>query len=439
MLDPAIIIGGSTACLTAALAAAERGRPVELYCDPATAGGGFAGVRAGERRVDLGARLFELDYEGQDRRPIAAFRPDEDGHRPFIHDIARFVRMIGGNAIAPAREPEMWIAGRRTGCVLMTVDLSSLPSALPPAECATVLQEVAALPAPYTPGADETLHAASLRHHGPSLHRRLVEDLCRKQWAGWETALACERRKLWAALFHPNTISEAFAGRPITFRPYRPFATIGDGQSFRFVDHLLAAVKASPSIRLHPTPPPSRLAFTGDTVTAWFDSPHTWPAETVALGITPEQLFRAAAIPFEPDRIGASVLWVGVDERAIQQSPSCLTICDPALAPFRISPAGPAAFAVEFGAATPCLEAARAALEQTATIRAGAALQRLGSLTGPAQVAPTRANRSRFESALSRFRELRFRGALLGAARRFGWGSLNDQIADGLHFGAARC
>lgn len=440
MREPAFIIGGSVASLVAALAAAEAGRPVRLFFDPARAGASFAGIAVGDRRFDLGTRLFELDYEGDDRRPIADFHPDRDGHRPFIGHIARFVRDICQDTLRPAPVPEMWIAGERIKCPLMTVDLTDLARVISPADRTLILQDTQALSPASEPG-DESLVTASLARHGRRLHDLVIQAVCAKQWPRWGETMASERRKLWAALFHPQTIREAFGGRTVAFRPHRPFEMTLPGQSFTFVRRLVERVRASPWITVHSVPAPSHLQVADGMLTIRFNDAMTvtLPSAAAAIGLSPEQMFAASAIPFEQERIVSSLLWCEAPEADCRRIPSCLTISDPGLDAFRLSSAGPGAFCVEFGAAPCSLEAARHALEATGTIRPGAPLRVLHQLTGPAQPAPIKANRDHFAEALGRFKAMGFRGTLLGAARRFGWGSLNDQIADGLHFGATQC
>jgi hypothetical protein len=68
----------------------------------------------------------------------------------------------------------------------------------------------------------------------------------------------------------------------------------------------------------------------------------------------------------------------------------------------------------------------------------GAVVRIAHQVSGPAQVAPTMANRIAFEIALRGLEP--FPGILLGGARRFGFDGLNDQIADALyHLGATLC
>ncbi len=334
----------------------------------------------------------------------------------------------------------MWLAGRLTRCPLMTVDLSGLPAALPHADRIRIRAEPRATP-PGSPGL--TLEHASLAQHGPTLHARLIAPLCAKQHAAWTTVPAAERRKLWAALFHPATISEAFENRPITFRPHRPFATTGSHQLHPFVQRLWRAVLAEPGIAAIPAGPLVALhqAAPG-TVTLRFPTVSMQlPAETCILGTAPDQAFPAAGLDWQPERLRAAVVWIEAATDDVCEAPSSLLIPDPAIPVLRISHAGTAdgrtTLAIEFGATPLCPDAATAALHGTGLVRAGAALHPIHRLSGPAQLVPSPANRAAFLEAAARVTALGVH--LLGGLRRFGFDSLNDQVADGLHFGECRC
>ena len=438
--DRLAVVGGSIAGLATALVAARHGYAVDLYVEPARAGGSFAGVTAGERRFDLGCRLFELDYEAGPAVPVD---PAHGTHRPLIQEIAGFIRSILGNALRPAAEPEMWVNATRTRCPLMTVDLTDFPAVLPDAEQAAIRHELA-FASHAGPGAD--LQTASLAQHGRRLHERLIEPLCAKQTPCWADTLASHRRKLWMALFHPETLRQAFNHEPPAFRPYRPFTTTVVGTAYPFADRLLQAARAEPGVTCIPVAALTKLGCAPHGQLAlWFGSaaPITLPAAATVLALPPEQLFRAAGVPYALERTGAAILWVDVPEADLLAPPSSLMLCDPGLRPFRISGAGRApdgrhTLAVEFGAATPCLEAAETALRVTGTIRPGATVRPVHQVTAPAQAAPTAANLHRFEEALARFRCLSPACAVVGHARRFGWDSMNDQLADAIHFGASR-
>ena len=443
MPDRRTIVGGSVASLAAALIAARAGHAVDLYLDPPRVGGSFAGIEAGGRRLDLGCRLFELDYEPA---PPAPFDPASGTHRPLIAPIAAFIRGIMEDELRPAAEPEMWINKHRTRCVLMTVNTAALPAALAPKDRIRILQELRALPA--AAAQDDTIKAASLSQHGARLHALLIEPLCVKQYGAWPDVLAAERRKLWMALFHRQTLIETFSGAPIKFRPHRPFTTTRSGVAHPFVHRLHQALIAQPGVAIHKAGPLTRIEFNRDgDATMHFAQRGISiraPAETTAIGVPPAQLFAAASIPYAPERLKSSILWVDVPRRDIRRLPSSLMVCTPTFSPFRISAAGQSeagdqTIAIEFGAAPPSLEAARTTLRRTGVIAAEAPVTPVHQITAASQTAPTAINRDRFNHAATSLRAQGMRAAILGSARRFGWDSLNDQIADAIHYGAARC
>ena len=442
MHDPFAIIGGSVASLVAALTAARRGRDVALYMDPARPGGSFGGVRTPDgRRFDLGSRLFELDYEAVDPRPIDSFDPAIDTHRPFIRTIAAFIHELMGPTLRPARTPELWLHHRRIACPLMTADIATLPPILTATDRSTIRTEAQARLDPPRPQETPTLEQASLAQHGPRLHALLIEPLCAKQHPAWRDVLATERRKLWVALFHASTVHQAFSRIPPAFRPHRPFTTTTTNQLHPFVDRLFAAVKASRRITITEVGALTRLEpERAGTLSLRFacGTRLDTPPQLCAIGAPPAQVFPAAGLPWRPEIITASILWTEVPAAAIRSRPSTLLIPDPNTPILRISPACPGnVFAIEFGASKPDDATAERVLAETGIVRPGTRATPVHQLSGPARPTPTLANRLAFEAAAASLQAAGLN--LLAGTRRFGFDGLNDQIADGLHFGATRC
>ena len=135
------------------------------------------------------------------------------------------------------------------------------------------------------------------------------------------------------------------------------------------------------------------------------------------------------------------MVWVDVAEGEVDRDLSTLTICDPTLPVLRISNVGTTAgrhcFSVEFGQLPPRLDTAVAVLRQAGVLRASGSVELIHQVTGRAQVAPTLANKRRFEEAQTCLAA--FKGVRLGGLRRFLFDSLNDQIMDAMFFGATRC
>lgn len=440
MPDCIYVLGNSIASLVTALSSARAGRPVELLCSQHYVGGSFGGLTIGESRYDLGIRLFELDYEGTDRRPLSMFRPDTDGHRPFIDVIARFIKEISVEPLSCVR-PEMLIRGQRVLCPLMSVDLSGLAAALPEVERMRIARQASLLPySPPSPG-EESLEQASLIRHGKELHDLLIAPVCAKQWDRWPESMAAERRKLWAALFHADTVAGVFGGQGTDFRPYRPFASFADGQAFGFVDLLWAAVQAHPLIRVRSVSAFSHIGVAGKDLEITAQSGETFrlPACDVIIGLPPEQFYQAMSIPFTQERIVSTIAWARVPEVQCQTVSACLTIPGSDTEVFRISNAGPGVFCLEFGGGAISEKSVRSALEVSGSVLPGADITLLHKISGPAQPAPTLANRDRFMQARHQLDVMGFEATLVGGLRRFGWGSLNDHIIDGLYYGVAGC
>ncbi|MBO1076077.1 serine/threonine-protein kinase [Roseomonas marmotae] len=458
MAEPLHVVGGSVAALVAALTAA-RHRPVELYLDPARAGGGFAGLRLGGSWLPLGMRLLELDYEDplEARRPLADYDPARDDHRPFIDVLRRHLEEWLGPELIAAPAPEMLWEGRRTTCALTSADIATLPPLMAPSLRARIAAEAGALlrdPAPpawrFLPGRAARLEAVGLEaasrdNHGATLHSMLLAPLAaRVDPTGWAACPATERRKLWAALFHPRTVLEAFRDGRTSFRPRRPFATLRRGGMAGAVRRMLAALRASPAVRLHRVGRLTGLARRGEELLLDFDGRRTrLPTRSAAFGLGAEEAFAAAGLAYAPNRLRAGFAWMAVREAELLHIPSALLLCGAGAPAFRISDGGMVApgerrLTIEFGdmAAAPGADAARAALEAAGLLRPGAAPRLLHALAGPAQVAPSEANRQAHETAATAFRTaLGGRPRILGGARRFGFESFNDQMVDGLHCG----
>ena len=445
MAESFTIVGSSVASLTAALLAAQRGHRVNLYVDPLRIGGSFGGLKVGNRRLDLGCRLFELDYENTPAKPIERFDPINDSHRHFIVEVAGFIEQVLQDDIRPAYVPEMLIAGCRTRCVLMTADLSDLPAALSQEDRKQVraeVEKILQLPAMQNTSY-KTLREVSLAQHGPRLHELLIQAVCAKQHPGWDAVLASDRRKLWAALFQPRTVLEAFSGGPIGFQPYRPFSTTRAGSLFPFVDRLYHSVCENDQITVIPAGPLSRLSCGGSGLAEFgFNKTSiSVPSEQCVVAESPEQVFKAAGRAYKPERMISSMIWVDVADGDIDRDLSTLTICDPDLPVLRISNVGITArrrcFSVEFGHLPPCPKIAVAALRQAGVVRTGATVEIVHQVTGRAQIVPTPASRRHFEDAQTCLAA--FKGMLLGGLRRFLFDGLNDQITDAMFFGATRC
>jgi hypothetical protein len=462
------VIGGSISCLIAALEAAERGRRVRLYVTPARIGGSFAGVKVGERRLNFGVRLFELDYEDPPsaRLPVASFDPERHNHRPFIDSVAATIRRFLNDDLVLAATPEMWLCGRRSRCVHFTVDVSDLPAALGRSDRDRVRRELeeiveAETSPPWRMPVEDPrsldgidLPTASVANHGQRLHELLIDPHCSRQFSNLPDVIAGERRKLWVAMFHPKTLLEVFRGQPSSFRAYRPFFMTKDGASATLVDRIVAAIRARPEIEVVPVGRLTnmrRCAGRGVTLDFAASAATTMSVDVdekdSVIGLAPEELFGAAGIPYVPERVQSSVMWIVVPEADILHVPSVLSVHDRDIGILRVSASGRggaadgrSVFTIEFGSAAPDLTTARDALATLGLVREGAEVALLHAVTAPAQVAPTFSNRRLFDAARDAFiHGFGWRGTIFGAARRFGFDSLNDGIAEALHFGETQC
>lgn len=464
MAEALHLVGGSIACLVAALQAARRGHRVTLHADPTRLGGSFAGLRRGAHRLNLGIRVLELDSEfprGQ-RRPPRGFDPMRDQHRPYIDAIRSFLEELLGDELVQVQPPEMLLAGRRAPCALTTADITGLPPLLT-AECrARIAAEAQALlrdPAPppwrFLPGRparleDAALEAASRDNHGDTLHRLLLRPVAARLDPGWAADMASERRKLWLALFHPQTVLQAFRGEVPEYRPDRHFWGLREGFGGRLVEALRDRLSVLPGVTIIPTGRLTHLTASGRMD---FAAAEGIPARRIvlppartAIGLSPEEVFGAAGTPYAPQRLSAGFAWVEVAEADLLHASFSLMLCDADATAFRISIGGSSprpghvVLVLEFGRwpegeAPPDLAAAGTALVQAGLLRPRAPLRLLHSLALPCLVAPSFENHARFAAARAAFAALGWQGRLLAGANRFGFESLNDQVVEGLHLG----
>ncbi|MDB5371332.1 MAG: hypothetical protein JWP20_2890, partial [Roseomonas sp.] len=346
MAEALHVVGGSIASLMAALAAG-RHRPVELYADPARAGGGFGGLPVGGLRLNLGMRLLELDYEDgpAQRLPLGRYDPAMHDHRPFADTIRALVAGLAGDALVRVT-PEMGFGRQRAPCALTTADIATLPPLLAPETRARIAAEAAALLAdpapppwrflPHRPAALDGvgLEAASRDNHGATLHALLLAPVAGRLDPGWANCPAGHRRKLWAALFHPLTVLEAFRDGRTGFRPHRPFWTLRDEGMAGLVGRIMAALKAMPLVRLHPVGRLERLSRRGAELVLDFGGPGARPARRARLpaaatviGLGAEEAFAAAGIAYAPARLSAGFAWMRVAERDLLHGPAALLLC----------------------------------------------------------------------------------------------------------------
>jgi hypothetical protein len=456
------IVGGSVGCLAAALLLAERGERVRLFLQKGCEGGSFQGLNFDGRHLDLGARLFELDYEDppEDRLTLADFDRDRHNHRPFIDAVAGFIRRFVEDDLQRV-EPEMLLGGRRGRCIHFTTDLTGLADLLDSGERQIIRMQVdAILHEPkvkdwqFRPGHrarldDIDLATASVDNQGALFHERLVRAHCARQTQSWEQTIASERRKLWMALFHPATLAEALDRQPTSFRPYRPFYRARAGL---FVERLLAALQRCAAVDIVPVGRLARFAASGGTARLDFAEAAGQPARSIeiaaghsVLGLASEELFPAAGITYAPERVRTGIAWVEIPESEILHWPALLSIHDPAMTILRVSttsdgaPQGWRIATVETGSEAPQIDAIRTELEAAGMVSSGGSMRLVKSFQGAAQIAASFDNRMRFTAARDGFARLGWAGTVLGPARRFAFDSLNDQLVEALHLAEARC
>jgi hypothetical protein len=454
------VVGGSVAALVAADTLAAAGRPVRLILPDRGVGGGFAAIRREGRTLELGVRLLELSYE-DDGAPIPAladYVPGIGGHRPYARLVREWVLDLLGDRVVPVAAPKMVFDGRLVDDILFTVDLSSLPAMLPPAEREAMAAEVSSTldatgrdagvldPALSGALAQMTLQEGSVANHGPRFHARVIAPLCDKVLHGGASrVLAPLRRQAWAPIFHPRTLLQALRGERPGFRPRRTFESVSPDGCVGLVDALVERIEARPQVAVEHRGALTGLAAHGSGVTLRFAGGDEIVVERPVLGTTPGELFTAAGIQYAPEKVRTALAWLEADPDDCSAIESLVHVLMPENPVLRVSTGGRAAttdhrlLCVELrhdvaddalaGAATDGLTAA-------GLLREGAAVTSVMAAARPTFVAPTAATRDDFERARSAFADLGLDVEVLGGGLGLGADQLNEQIIQGLRTGA---
>jgi hypothetical protein len=449
-----VVVGGTVAALAAADALASRGRPVRLFLPRKGVGGGFTSMARGGHRLELGMRVLELRYEGTATPPpLDRYRPDGDGHRPFVGLIDAWVREhVGSDRIVDIDEPASFVGGRLGPEVLLTSDLTRGAELVSAEDARQIASEAEAAvrahgPAGWLSGeersrlSDASFDEASLHQHGPTFHERLIAPLIGKMRpGGGGDVLAVLRRKLWMPLFWPQTVAEVFSGRPPGFVPDRPLTVVRPGGMGPVVEVLLARL-TSPHVELVPYDTVTGLEQVGRRLRIEFSDGRVEVADRPIIGVGAGDLFGAVGIPFTPTKVHAVLAWVGVQEADVRRLPGYVHVLDPDVAAYRITPgeldeqAGTRVLCVELSfdvAKDDAADVARAALQRVGILREGAPTEDLGVFAGPTFTDPTADNVERHAQAVESLRGLGLRASVIGGAQAFGFDSFNEQVIQGL-------
>lgn len=449
-----VVVGGTVAALAAADALGRRGRAVRLLLPRKGVGGGFMAVERGGHRLELGMRVLELRYEGTAAvPPLARYRPEGDGHRPFIGLIDAWVReLVGDGRIVDIDEPASFVGGRLGPEVLLTSDLTRARELVSAEEAGRISGEAAAAVGAHGPAGllspeeshrlgDTSLDDASRYQHGRTFHERLIAPLVDKMRPGGGSGVpASLRRKLWMPLFWPQTVAEAFSGGPPGFVPDRPLTVVRPGGMGPVVEALLARLRA-PRIEVVPYDALAGIGQEAGRIRIELSDGRVELADRPILGVGTGELFAAAGIPFAPTKVQSVFAWVGVAESDVRRLPGYLHVLDADVPAYRITPGeldlgtGNRVLCVELSydvAKDAAGGLARTILERVGVVREGAPTQDLGVFAGPTFTDPTVANVGQHARALERLAGLDLPATVIGGAQAFGADSFNEQVIQGL-------
>jgi hypothetical protein len=449
-----VVVGGTLAALAAADALASLGRSVRLLLPRKGVGGGFLPMVREGQPLELGMRVLELRYEGVgEAPPLAEYRPEAEGHRPFVGILDQWVRdLVGDRGIVEIDPPATYLGGRLGPEVLLRSDLSSARGLVPPDVARRIAEEAAwiadqvgdagwlsaeARPTLWQRGFDE----ASLHQHGGTFHEVFLAPFTDKiRPTGGRDVVAALRRKLWAPLFWPRTVAEAFAGRPVGFAPDRPLTVARPGGVGPVVRALLERVHAS-TVEIVEYDAVTRLATAGPDVRIELSDGRVETARDPILGVSAGDLFRAAGIEYAPARVHSVLAWLGVRESDVTALPGFVHVLDPDVPAYRVTAGaldeatGTRVLSVELGHDVPSDEAgatARRVVERLGLLAAGAPVRELAVFAGPTFTDPTADTVERHAAAVRRWEEFDVDAVVVGGALAFGYDSFNEQVLQGL-------
>jgi hypothetical protein len=448
-----VVVGGSLAALAAADALAAR-RPVRLLLPRRGVGGGFLPLEREGRRLELGMRALELRYEGAGvPPPLDSYRPEGDGHRPFVARVDAWVRdLVGDGALVDLPAPASYVDGRLGPELLLTSDLTGAAGLVGPAVAGRIAAEASRAAVVSGPAGwlapehrdrlwDVSLDEASLHQHGRTFHELFVGALSRKvRPAGGSDVVAALRRKLWVPLFWPQTLADAFAGRPPGFVPDRPLTVTTGGGAGPVVTALLDRLVSRGVEVVHHDGLRALACEDGDLLVETADG-RVERAHRPVLGVGAGELFAAVGIEHAATRVRSVIAWVEVAEDDVVQLPGVVHVLDPAVPAYRVTPGERDA---STGARVLCVElchdiategavaTAAAAVRRIGLVREGAAVRGLTAVAAPAFSDPTAQNRARHEAAWAAWRELDLTAVVVGGAQAFGYDSFNEQVVQGL-------
>jgi hypothetical protein len=450
-----LVVGGTIAALCLADALAGAGRPVRLLVPRKGVGGGFLPVQRGEVPLELGMRVLELRYEGVDEPPpLAAYRPDEDGHRPHVARVDAWVReLVGDAAVVPVDAPASYLSGRLGPELLLSSDLRGAATFVDAGDAGRIAAEAERAEAAGGPAGwlapenrpglwARSFTEASLHQHGPALHERLLAPFTAKiRQGGGDDVVAALRRKLWVPLFWPRTVAEAFGGRPVGFVPERPLSIVHPGGGIgpvvrALLDRVAARVPTEQYDGVR------GVRRDGRAVRLTFADGREEVAEQPVLAMAAGELFAAAGIDYAPAKVRSVLAWLRVAAADLRALPGFVHVHDADVPAYRVTPGhedpatGDRVLCVELAHDVPAEDAparARAVLERLGILAEGAPAADLGTFAGPTFTDPTAETVQRHAAAVARWHELALPGLVVGGALTMGADSFNDQVVQGLH------
>ena len=452
-----VVIGGGIGCLVAALSAAEAGARVTLLAPKHGIGSGFASLKQGDFRLDVGCRRFDLTNDPtisslDDYHPGMRTRPFANHYREFLED------NLGMDLVATTM-PRASYDGRLVPDFITSLDLTSLADILSDEDLTRVKLETDAIlsattPSPLTLGLGSwpdlscaTFEEASIANHGPTFHARLIEPFAKKIYAdGWTTMPADLAAKIWTPLFFPRTINQGCHQEIDRDRQAITYFYPASGYFGEFVNKLISKIKKTKNIHTVACTSLVSLERTGMSYIAEFSdaSTYRWDSPFV-LGTSVEKYCALANQQIDAETLSLAVVWIEIDEDDILEDPAMINVFDGDTSISRISvggvggAAGHRILSLEMtGGSDECDEAsASAILTRMGILRPGANIQLIRREPDLKIVAPSAINRRHLQAARATLLDKGIDPVLVGTLNNMKADTLCDQVLQGLQIG--RC
>lgn len=446
-----VVVGGSIAGLVAADRLAADGVEVDLFVPERGLGGGFVGPRFGGRRVEVGSRLIELMYGGDEPPTVPSlddYRPGSHGHRPYLPLVRELVHGLAPQGLVDVAPALVDVNGTRYRDWILDGRLSGLVQLIEqdPVTRESVVQATRSAVDHWGDRgwfrdprrlATATFYDADVAHLGREFHERFTEPFASRILEGGSSSVCADlHRKIWLPLFWPGSVHAALTHESVD-HPVRPMHTVAGGGMSALVERLVGRVVDHPLVTGHRHGAMVGLRSDGGDVALGFADGTSVTAHRPILATSAEELFRSAGLDYGPDKVVSSLAWLALPEGAVVPDTMWLLEADRPV--FRMT-----RNQADDGAPIVCCElawwvdpaeteaVARRELVRCGIIERPEDATQLSSICVGSFARPSADNRAAFASAQTALDDRAVSALIVGAGAAFGADHFNEQVIQGL-------